>query len=70
MGYKRELRHPKVYDRRKSLYDEYGKINTDVPKELKEYLVSIGNLLEAFNVPYLKKIVFSAMYQAYNINRV
>ena len=69
-GYKRELRKPVEYDGRKNLYDEYGKINTDVPNELKEYFVSMGNILDAFNVPYLKKIVFCAMYQAYNINRV
>ena len=64
------LKRPFKYDGRKSLYDEYGKFNTDVPNELKEHFVSMGNLLEAFDVPYLKKIVFCAMYQAYNINRI
>lgn len=69
MSYKRELRQPKVYDGRKSLYDDYDKM-VDVPNELNEAFESMGNLLAAFNVPYLKKIVFSAMFHAYNINRV
>lgn len=70
MSYKRELRQPKVYDGRKSLYNDRDGIRGDIPKELKESIDSMGNVLDAFNVTYLKKIVFSSMYHVYNINRV
>lgn len=70
MGYKRELKQPKVYDGKPSFFNDREGIRGDIPKELKENLDSMGIILDAFNVPFLKKIVFSAMYHAYNINRV
>lgn len=68
MGYKRELRKP--IEREESLFTDRGGIRGDIPSELKESLDEMGGLLEAFNVPYLKKIIYSAMYHAYNIDRL
>lgn len=54
---------------KEGLFTERGAMRDDIPAELKESFVDIGNILEAFGVPYLKKIIYSAMYYAYNINR-
>ncbi len=67
MGYKRELRKPIEW--KKSLFTDRGGIRDDIPSELRESFEEIGRILESFNVPYLKKIIYSAMYHAYNINR-
>ena len=68
MGYKRELRKP--IEEKKSLFTDRGGIRGDIPSELEELLDEMGRFLEAFDVPYLKKIIYSAMYNAYNIDRL
>lgn len=68
MGYKREL-HTTPLAWKKSLFTDRGGIRDDIPSELRGAFDEIGRILESFNVPYLKKIIYSAMYHAYNINR-
>lgn len=60
--------HMKV-EWKKSLFTDRGGIRDDIPSELRESFNEIGKILESFSVPYLKKIIYSAMYHAYNINR-
>lgn len=68
MGYKRYL-HKTPIEWKKSLFTERGTMREGIPAELKDSFEEIGNILNAFDVPYLKKIIYSAMYHAYNINR-